>query len=87
MDFTESPIDCADFAEMWGTGGDWAVSSVASISESMSQIKENHELALARAAVASEIIRDKFSWDKAAEKGIDSLRNRGRLKLRLSLNI
>ena len=87
LDFEKRPIDCSEFIEMWGDGGMWAVASKASISESMLRIKENYALAQARSLAASEVIREKFSWDKAAEKAILSLRNRDRFKLSLSLNI
>jgi len=87
LDFNKKRIDSVEFIDMWGEGGEWAVATKASISESMLHMKENYELAHARAAVASEVIRERFSWDKAAEKAILSLKNRDRFKLSLSLNI
>lgn len=87
LDFSKKPIDCEEFADMWGVGGEWAVSSTESVSRAMLQIRENHAAALERSSVASEIIREKFSWDKSAEKALISLKARGRLNLSLSLNI
>jgi len=83
IEFTLERIDDADFSRFWpsndGDLGRWAQPSVASIAAGMRRILENYPAYSAAARSNSVVLREKFSWDVAANKAVDLLCRRNLL--------
>ena len=87
LDFKLEKITCPDFISAWGEGGSWAVASPETIAEAMVDMRENHEDWREKALAASAVTRAEFSWDKAADKAIASLKSKDVLTVKLNLQL
>ena len=87
LNFKLEEIKCADFIASWGEGGSWAVASPETIAEAMIEMRENINTWRDRALAASAIVRVEYSWDKAVEKAICSLRDSDLLSMKINLQI
>ena len=87
LDFKLEKIECPDFIDAWGEGGTWAVASPEAIAAAMTDMRENYQDWQEKARAASDRIRSEFSWDRAADKALDSLKSKGALALKLNLTI
>lgn len=71
------PILCQEFLHYWKAGGQWAVATPDEIAKKLLFIRENYKSFQQRAIIASQTIRDHFSWRHSAEQAIQSLQSMG----------
>ena len=69
------PIYCPEFLKHWKAGGNWAVATPTEIAKKLIFIKNNHDFYQRKAVMASKVIREKFSWQHAAEQAVSSLQS------------
>jgi glycosyltransferase involved in cell wall biosynthesis len=85
VDFTLEPIDDAEMHRAWpspdGDIGRWARPTVASLARCLHEMKVSHAGYLAQARINSVAVRQRFSWDAAADRALQALECRGLLKL------
>ena len=77
LDHQLQPISCPEFLQHWKAGGQWAVASPDEIAKKLVFMKDNYGECQKNAMVASQTIRDHFSWRHAAEQAVDSLQSLG----------
>ena len=77
LDHQLQPISCPEFLQHWKAGGQWAVASPDEIAKKLVFMKDNYGECQKNAMVASQTIRDHFSWRHAAEQAVDSLQSQG----------
>ena len=77
LDHQLQPISCPEFLQHWKAGGQWAVASPDEIAKKLVFVKDNYGECQKNAMVASQAIRDHFSWRHAAEQAVDSLQSLG----------
>lgn len=65
----------------------WAVVSKEEIAAALLEIRSDHSMWLEKALRASSVVRRKFSWAEAAEKGLNSLIERSIIQPEWSVNI
>ena len=70
-------ITCPEFLQHWKAGGQWAVASPDEIAKKLVFMRDNYGECQKNAMVASQTIRDHFSWRHAAEQAVDSLQSLG----------
>jgi glycosyltransferase involved in cell wall biosynthesis len=70
-------ISCAEYLSHWPSGGNWAVVSPSEIAKKMRYLKQNAERYNEKALVASNFVRNNFSWRHAAEQCFAYLRALG----------
>lgn len=87
LDFTLEKITCPDFISAWGEGGSWAVATPETIAEAMVDMRENYDSWREKALQASDVIRSQFSWERAADKAISSLKEKGIITVKINLQI
>jgi glycosyltransferase involved in cell wall biosynthesis len=85
VDFVLEPIDDPEMHRAWpsedGDIGRWARPSVASLARCMIEMYGNYPRYLAQARTNSLALRERFSWDVAADRALGALDRRGLLKL------
>lgn len=85
VDFTLEAIDDPEMHRAWpsedGDIGRWAKPSVASLARCMSEVHGNYPGYLAHARTNSIALRERFSWDAAADRALGALERRNLLKL------
>lgn len=85
VDFTLEPVDDPEMHRAWpspdGDIGRWAKPSVASLASCMSDMRTNYQGFLAQARNNSFALRERFSWDAAADLALRALDRRDLLKL------
>jgi hypothetical protein len=85
VEFSLEPIDDAEMHRAWpspdGDIGRWARPTVASLACCLHEMKVSHTGYLAQARSNSVAVRQRFSWDAAADCALQALECRGLLKL------
>ena len=77
LDHQLQPISCPEYLQHWRAGGQWAVVSPEEIASKLVFLKENYNSFQQHAMMASQTIRDHFSWRHAAEQAVGSLQSVG----------
>ena len=77
LDHQIQPISCPEFLKHWKAGGQWAVTSPEEIATKLAFLKTHYNSFQQLAMMASQTIRDHFSWRHAAEQAVGSLRSAG----------
>jgi glycosyltransferase involved in cell wall biosynthesis len=82
---TLQPIDDPEYQRYWpssvGDYGRWAQPSVASIVEGLMLTQQRHSQLSDMALSNSLLVRERFSWNAAANKSLDHLKRRGLIPL------
>jgi glycosyltransferase involved in cell wall biosynthesis len=82
---TLQPIDDPEYQRFWpsddGDYGRWAQPSVTSIAEGLTVIQQRYSKLADAALHNSLLVREKFSWNAAANKALDHLKRRGLITL------
>jgi glycosyltransferase involved in cell wall biosynthesis len=84
VDYELGPITCPEFQHFYptpdGNFGNWAIPRVDSLARSL-QTARNNLVALKQQAVDNaEIIREKFSWTRCADRVVKTLQARGLIR-------
>jgi glycosyltransferase involved in cell wall biosynthesis len=82
---TLQPIDDPEYQRHWpsdvGDYGRWAQPSVASIADGLTTTQQRHSRMADAALNNSLLVRERFSWNAAANKALDHLKRRGLIPL------
>jgi glycosyltransferase involved in cell wall biosynthesis len=85
VDYTLQPIDDPEYHRYWpsdtGDYGRWAQPSVTSIAEGLTVTRQGHSRLADAAAKNSLLIRERFSWNAAANAALHHLKRRGLMPL------
>jgi len=75
LDHQIQSISCPEFLKHWRAGGNWAVTTPTEIAKKLIFIKNKFDLYQRKATIASNVIRENFSWEHAARQAVASLQS------------